>query len=332
MRFRCHETAQVFLAEAATLHHMMPSRSLQHPKKAGQARMTFGNLFLTDACKAYLTTKMPAGTNATTLPVGHRILLLSLPLLVLSEHKSRFHGGVVLFKMISSASFLVGPITQVANSQSTELSPHTLAITIGLLCSMVGDFFLLPSRSEFHRATTTSSSSNGSNQVSASFQAGIVAFAAAHIAYIIGFLSTAQATSYPALLTTFVATFVLAKWLGVIYPSSSSSVWSNILNLTLPAEMKPLVLVYAIIISTMFAVAVAVSDATPVSSNASLVSQRVVGAAMFVVSDIFVAANAFGDGNTRPGASDKRGIIRIALGYGLYFWGQMVIAGTVEGL
>ncbi|KAL3485879.1 YhhN-like protein [Aspergillus germanicus] len=266
------------------------------------------------------------------LSVGPRVLLLSLPLLVLSEHKSRFYGGVVLFKMVSSASFLIGPVTLVANAPSGERSPYTLAITVGLLCSMVGDFFLLPSRSEFRQANPASSgSSNGGNHVSASFQAGVVAFAAAHIAYIIGFLSTAQAISYPALLTTFFTTLLLAKWLGVIYPPSSSSVWSNILDLTPPAEMKPLVLVYAIIISTMFGVAIGVSGTALVVSDAPLISQRVLGAAMFVVSDIFVAANAFGGGKSGSGASGERGIVRIALGYGLYFWGQMVIAGTLEG-
>jgi uncharacterized membrane protein YhhN len=273
-----------------------------------------------------------AGTSMTILSVGPRVLLLSLPLLVLSEHKSRFYGGVVLFKMLSSASFLIGPVTWVVNTPLSERSPYTLAITVGLLCSMVGDLFLLPSRREFNRATTTSSGSgNGSNHVSASFQAGVVAFAAAHIAYIIGFLSTAQAISYPALLTTFFATLLVAKWLGVIYPPSSSSMWSNILDLRLSAEMKPLVLVYAIIISTMFGVAIGASDIALPRSDAPLISQRVLGAAMFVVSDIFVAANAFGSGKSGSGASGERGIVRIALGYGLYFWGQMVIAGTLEG-
>ncbi|KAL2783048.1 YhhN-like protein [Aspergillus keveii] len=271
-----------------------------------------------------------ATTSMTILSVGPRAMLLSLPLLVISEHKSRFYGGVVLFKMLSSASFLIGPLTLMAKTPAGERSPYTLAITVGLLCSMVGDFCLLPSRSEFHRENAASSTSQDGG-VSASFQAGVVAFAAAHIAYIVAFLSTAQSISNSALLTTFFATLLMAKWLGVIYPPPASSARSNVLELTLPPEMKPLVLIYAIIISSMFAVAIAVSDSAPASSGASFVSQRVLGAAMFVVSDIFVAANAFGRGRTGPGSVDERGIVRIALGYGLYFWGQMAIAGTVEG-
>ncbi|KAL2809038.1 YhhN-like protein [Aspergillus granulosus] len=252
---------------------------------------------------------------------GPQLLLLSLPLLVLSEHRSRSYGGTVLFKMLSSASFLTGTLF----TTSTELSPYRLAITIGLLCSLVGDFLLLPSRSEFKR--TNAAIRNG---VSTSFQAGVVAFAAAHIAYITAFLKTAWTISYPTMIATFITTLLLAKWLGVIYPPRShSSMRSNILNLTIAPEMKPLVLIYAVIISSMFAVATAASDSITAASTSSLISQRVIGAAMFVVSDVFVAASAFG--STKPGGSGERGLLRIALGYGLYFWGQMVIAGTVEG-
>ncbi|KAL2835568.1 YhhN-like protein [Aspergillus pseudoustus] len=260
-------------------------------------------------------------TNITLLSTpGPQVLLVTLPLLVLSEHKSRSYAGIVLFKMLSSASFLIGPLTMLATSGGAGRSTYGLAITIGLLFSLVGDFLLLPSQTEFRRTNTAGG-------VSTSFQAGVVAFAAAHIAYIIGFLSTAQTISYATLVTTFVATLLLAKWLGVIYPPPHSALQSNILNLALPPDMKPLVLVYAVIISTMFAVATAASDSSAVSAS---ISQRVVGAAMFVVSDVFVAANAFGSANGSSGGGGERGLVRIALGYGLYFWGQMVIAGTVE--
>ncbi|CBF80189.1 predicted protein [Aspergillus nidulans FGSC A4] len=166
----------------------------------------------------------------------------------------------------------------------------------------------------------TTSKRDQNQDVSVSFQAGVVAFAAAHIAYIYAFLQTAQTIAWPTFVTTFAATVAFAKWLGVIYPPTSSSVASNFLGLKISRDMKPLVLVYALIISSMFAVATSIS-------NSSMISQRAAGAAMFVVSDVFVAASAFG--TTSVGS---RGLVRIAVGYGLYFWGQMVIAGTVEGL
>ncbi|KAL4745934.1 YhhN-like protein [Aspergillus terricola var. indicus] len=247
-----------------------------------------------------------------------QLLLASLPLLVLSEYRMRSYGGTVLFKMLSSAAFLVGPLL----TTSSEWSPYRRAITVGLLFSLTGDFFLLPSHKDFQQERSQKGAIRKRDQnqdVSTSFQAGVVAFAAAHIAYIHAFLQTSQRIAWPTFITTFVATVFFAKWLGVIYPPTSSSLASNFLNLRISRDMKPLVLVYALIISSMLAVATSVSDS-------SEISQRAVGAAMFVVSDIFVAASAFG---TTP--SGSRGLMRIAVGYGLYFWGQMVIAGTVEG-
>ncbi|KAL4812061.1 YhhN-like protein [Aspergillus spinulosporus] len=248
-----------------------------------------------------------------------QLLLCSLPLLVLSEHRMRSYGGTVLFKMLSSTAFLVGPLL----ASSSEWSPYRRAVIVGLLFSMIGDCFLLPSHKDFQQERSQNDVSSRSDQnqdVSISFQAGVIAFAAAHIAYIYAFLQTAQRIAWPTFITTFAATVVFAKWLGVIYPPTTSSFASNFLNLRISRDMQPLVLVYVLIISSMFAVATSVSDP-------SEISQRAAGAAMFVVSDVFVAANAFG---TTPFGS--RRLVRIAVGYGFYFWGQMVIAGTVEGL
>ncbi|KAL3430680.1 YhhN-like protein-domain-containing protein [Aspergillus tetrazonus] len=140
----------------------------------------------------------------------------------------------------------------------------------------------------------TTSKRDQNQDVSVSFEAGVVAFAAAHIAYTYAFLQRAQAIAWPTFVTTFAATVI------------------NFLGLKISRDMKPLVLVYALIISSMFAVATSVSDSF-------MISQRAAGAAMFVVSDVFVAASAFG--TTSVGS---RGLRRIAVGYGLYFWGQMI--------
>ncbi|KAL4884958.1 YhhN-like protein [Aspergillus karnatakaensis] len=249
---------------------------------------------------------------------GPQILLLSLPLLVLSEYNARSHAGTVIFKMLSSISFLVGPLPRLT-SQPTR---YNLAITSGLAFSLLGDYLLLPRKATFSKRTT-----DGEKKISISFQAGILAFAVAHIAYITAFLQTSgPEISYPTLGTTFVSTMILAKWLGVIYPPSipQSSYTNNLLRLEIPKEMKPLVLGYAIIISAMLAVAVATSTAEP----GVWISQQVLGATMFVISDLFVAKDAFGRGVV----ASERGWMRIGVGYGLYFWGQMVIAGTVGAL
>lgn len=216
--------------------------------------------------------------------------------------------------MMSSIAFLSGPLLQLGANESE----YCKLITIGLVFSLLGDFFLLPSREDFNNR-----SSGKERKISVSFQLGVVAFAAAHIAYIVGFLRDSQGISWPISATTFVTTMILAKWLGVIYPPSHSSLSNNMLDLAITPDMKPLVFIYATIISSMFAVAV---STVPSSLSSVWVYQRTVGAAMFVASDIFVAKDAFG----RSSAPDQRGWFRIAVGYGLYFWGQMIIAGTVQ--
>ncbi|CAI7592310.1 unnamed protein product [Penicillium viridicatum] len=205
-----------------------------------------------------------------------------------------------------------------------EWSDYRRLITIGLAFSMLGDFFLIPSHREFHGTDnkTPSDKSEPEGKVSISFQLGIVAFAVAHIAYTVAFLQDSYQTSWPTFAATFVGTLAAAKWLGVIYPPSHSSLQINLLDLDIAPDMKPLVSVYAVIIATMFAAATATSSLV-VSTD--WWRSRALGAAMFVVSDLFVAKNAF----ARSAAPKSRGWLGIFVGYALYFWAQMVIAATV---
>ncbi|CAG8885838.1 unnamed protein product [Penicillium egyptiacum] len=249
------------------------------------------------------------------------LLLGSLPLLVLSEWKSRSHTGTAVFKMLSSLAFLSSPLLL-----STEWSDYRRLITIGLGFSLLGDFFLIPSHSEFHglhKPPSSKSQAKSAGNVSISFQLGIVAFAAAHIAYTVAFLQDSTETSWTTFAATFVGTLLAAKWFGVIYPPPRSSLKTNVLDLSIASDMKPLVSVYAVIIGAMFAAATSTS---PSIVPTDWWHSRALGAAMFVVSDLFVAKNAFG----RSSTPKSRGWIGIFVGYGLYFWAQMVIAGTVR--
>ncbi|KAJ5159145.1 uncharacterized protein N7500_008796 [Penicillium coprophilum] len=222
--------------------------------------------------------------------------------------------------MLSSVAFLSSPLLL----PSTEWSDYRRLITIGLGFSMLGDFFLIPSHREFHgqKSKTPSAKPDPKGKVSISFQLGIVAFAAAHIAYTIAFLKDSSQTSWTAFATTFVATLAAAKWLGVIYPPPQSSLQTNVLDLEIAPDMKPVVSAYAVIIAVMFAAATATA---PVVVPTDWFHSRALGAAMFVVSDLFVAKNAFG----RNAAPRSRGCVAIFVGYALYFWAQMVIAATV---
>ncbi|KAJ5494705.1 hypothetical protein N7463_010792 [Penicillium fimorum] len=226
--------------------------------------------------------------------------------------------GTGVFKMLSSVAFLSSPLLL----PSTEWSDYRRLITIGLSFSMLGDFFLIPSHREFH-GKPPSDKSESQGKVSISFQLGIVAFAAAHIAYTVAFLQDSSQTSWTAFAATFVATLAAAKWLGVIYPPPQSSLQTNILDLDIAPDMKPVVSAYAVIIGVMFAAATA--TAPPIVPT-DWWHSRALGAAMFVVSDLFVAKNAFG----KASVPRSRGCISIFVGYALYFWAQMVIAGTVR--
>ena len=248
------------------------------------------------------------------------LLLGSLPLLVFSEWKSRSHTGTAVFKMLSSVAFLSSPLLL----PSIDWSDYRCLITIGLSFSLLGDFFLIPSRCEFHgldSKSPTSVKSEAQGKVSISFQLGIVAFAVAHIAYTVAFLQGSCETSWTAFAATFVGTLGAAKWLGVIYPPPRSSLQTNVLDLVIAPDMKSLVSVYAVIIGIMFAAATSTS---PLIVQTDWLHTRALGAAMFVVSDLFVAKNAFG----RSSEPKSRGWLRIFVGYALYFWAQMVIAGT----
>lgn len=249
-------------------------------------------------------------------------LLVSLPLLVLSESSS-FLTGHALFKILSSIAFASGPLLV-----SAEWSPYHVLITSGLLFSVVGDICLIPSRNEYYPSNTRGAPK--AEEISTSFKLGIVAFAGAHIAYILAFLRDTDNVSWSSLAFTFVASMAAGKWLGAIYPAAKPSLSSNLLNLSISGEMRPLVSIYATIISSMLAVAAAT---TAPASSTTWPHQRLLGAGMFVLSDLFVAHDAFGKSDLPKGA-DKAGIRRrswpkLALGWGLYFWAQMLLAGTV---
>jgi uncharacterized membrane protein YhhN len=259
------------------------------------------------------------------------LLLVSLPLLVLSESSS-FYTGHVIFKILSSSAFLGGPLV------SSEKSIYHLLVAAGLVFSSVGDICLIPSRTEYYQSSAPAFEGqrvSGAPReapkqeiISTAFKLGVLAFAVAHICYILAFLQNSDEISLSLLAGTFGASVLAANYLGAIYPTPKSSSWSNILNLSISGEMRPLVSIYVVIISSM----VAVSVATTVPA-ANLPPQRLLGAGMFVISDAFVANDVFGKSNipigTKKADIRRQSWPKMALGWGLYFWGQMILAGTV---
>ncbi|DAA76971.1 TPA_exp: Uncharacterized protein A8136_6737 [Trichophyton benhamiae CBS 112371] len=262
------------------------------------------------------------------------LLLVSLPILVLCEVNSIYIGHL-LAKPISSLAFLSGALLLTLN----EPSPYRNYITWGLFFSLIGDFLLIPSRSEYSIHTKSQNPNQPKVEkevsISASFQAGIGAFAAAHIAYILAFLEDTQSISWPVFVSVAMASLLAARWLGVLYPSpgseleaNASLMRSNVLRLSVPDDMRHLVCLYTLIISCMVASAVSTVPVLRLPTSMSMQNQRSLGAVMFVISDLFVAKDAFS-----KKSGDKGGYfwLQASVGWGLYFWGQMVLAGTVNG-
>ncbi|KLJ11110.1 hypothetical protein EMPG_13601 [Blastomyces silverae] len=103
-----------------------------------------------------LSTLLPPFLSNLSLPPPQTIGLvnLSLPLLVLSERFS-FYPGSYIFKLLSSAAFLGGPLYYLAPASSPwqwqQWDPYHLRIAAGLVFSAIGDFCLIPTRTDRRR-------------------------------------------------------------------------------------------------------------------------------------------------------------------------------------
>lgn len=131
------------------------------------------------------------------------------------------------------------------------------------------------------------------------FVAGLVAFLAGHVAYVIAFIERGVDDS----LWLFVAAVIVA---GVAIGS-----W---LMPTVPKELRAPVIAYIAVISLMVA--------TAGSTNTMDADWRIpVGALAFYVSDIFVARDRFA----------YPGLVNRYLGLPLYFGGQLLLAWAAGG-
>lgn len=285
-------------------------------------------------------------------------LFTFLGLLITSEANS-FHVGSALFKILASLSFLTAGISLLENNghgnEPAEASLHSLATIIGLQFSFLGDIFLIPSPVTYYRTmsavvatprmhtgdvnspTPEAGKGEGSEEIheaaTVRFKLGTAFFAVAHILYIISFLSNAakEGPANSSVLETltnidtfrpqyfalsFTFCLLVADFLGILR-DPRSGVQPILL---IPNDLQTLVKVYMGIIATMVSLATATDNGW----------QRVVGAWMFMVSDLFVAMDVFGSkiptfnsGRGRPGWKSR------SVGWVLYFCAQMILAGTV---
>ena len=202
------------------------------------------------------------------------VTIVSLIFLLLAERKGDLAKRVV-YKVIASTGFILTAI-----SGGAFETRYGAIILVGLALSWFGDVFLLWRTPRI-------------------FQAGLVSFLLAHVAYIAAFFSTK-----PHLMACGVALVCCAVSLGIvvrwIYPH-------------LPADMRLPVLAYIAVISTMVVLAAGAAWGT---------QQWVIllGAVMFYFSDVSVARDRF----VAPG------FINGLWGLPLYYGGQLFLAYSVS--
>ncbi|KAF9446755.1 hypothetical protein P691DRAFT_803524 [Macrolepiota fuliginosa MF-IS2] len=277
------------------------------------------------------------------------LLSTSLGLLITSE-ATNFYPGSVLFKVCASLSFVSAglrlleddwhnPLGSFISYLGTSHTTHySLAIVLGLGFSLMGDIFLIPTAATYYNTAKSpekkdrEESSSQHEAATVRFKLGIFFFALAHVAYIFAFLSSATSRGPLSFLETildparfrhthFILSFtfglLLAHHLGLLRKPELGSLNSIML---VPDGLLPLVRTYIGIIVTMVSVASATDNGW----------QKIVGAWMFMVSDLFVAMDVFGTKkDAHRGGLGRQGWKSRSVGLAVYFWAQMILAGTV---
>jgi len=210
-------------------------------------------------------------------------LAVLLPLIALS-------AGLAIYGEMSSRRPLVyvfKPLTTILIVVLAALVPdpdgrYRFAVIVGLLFSLAGDVFLMLPADRFI--------------------AGVAAFLAAHLAYLTAFTALVPLAASPA---AFAAVAVIAA--GILV-----ALWRS-----LPARLRPPLVVYAVVLGAM--AAQAISQAAVRGTAAA--TAGAVGAALFLASDSALVTNRF----ARP--------FRLAplVVLGTYYLAQVLIAISLMG-
>lgn len=204
--------------------------------------------------------------------LGLAVVLLPV---VLAFEKTGNRRGLVPAKTTLSLLFILAAL-----AQETHLPRYSQCVMAGLALCLLGDFFLaLPQRT--------------------AFMAGLVAFLAGHVLYVLAFLPLARAG-------------VLLWSAGLVFVLASA--WVFLWLRPHLGSMRGPVLAYVVVITAM------VSSAAGVLGNQELnITGRLMvftGAVLFYISDVFVARDRF----------VSRGFTNRLLGLPTYYAGQFLLA------
>jgi uncharacterized membrane protein YhhN len=177
------------------------------------------------------------------------LILLSATLTIYGEMAGR-RRLVYAFKPLTTALIVI----LAALLPADPASRYRLAVLAGLLLSLAGDVLLMLPADRFI--------------------AGVAAFLAAHLAYLTAFTS----------LVPFAASPVAIAVVAVIVAGILVGLWGS-----LPARMRPPLVVYAVVLGAM--TAQAISQAIVLASGAA--AAGAVGALLFLASDSVLVTNRF---------------------------------------
>lgn len=175
----------------------------------------------------------------------------------------------ILSKTLASAAFVVLGVTRLSAGD-----PVGSWIVVGLVLCALGDIFLL-----WHRT----------------FDAGLAAFLAGHLAYVVAFATASPIREWPILMIA----PVLLSSLGAL-----SCLWTHLGRRRFP------------VVAYVAAITVMVWGALATGASRSLSWTAGVGAVLFYLSDLAVARNRF----------FREEFVNRALGIPLYYTGQILIA------
>ncbi|KAF9485252.1 hypothetical protein BDN70DRAFT_871660 [Pholiota conissans] len=254
------------------------------------------------------------------------VLTTAVLLLITSEGTS-FYAGSVLFKTIASLAFLLAGVhtatgpprtLDLLSWESISLPEHRSAVflLLGLLFSVFGDVLLIPSPEIYHQKIPSKTEGE-----TLRFKAGVLFFALAHVVYAAAFIADTSSGGIKGIrwftfFTTLKVGALLIYVLGLLAKNPAPGAM-----VAVPADMRGLVTVYVVIIWTMVATATA-TDAG---------YQKIAGGWIFMVSDLFVAADVYSGKKPapRPNARGRYGWESRSIGWIAYFGAQLLLAGCI---
>ncbi|KAF3271920.1 hypothetical protein TWF970_010217 [Orbilia oligospora] len=310
----------------------------------------------------------------STLITPLALLSLSLPSLILSESRAIYLGSAI-FKLTASSAFVWRSLLSSPSSTPLDPSVLAAKwwITFSLISGLIGDFCLIPSKKSYYNPSGGHEGDSIWFKLGMlAFMINHAGYIGAFLQFIKG--GVMENIDWKIFGGVFIVCIILGDLcdlsnqkafkkgprhtrsdsgvtdLSISIPStpksgsnnnspttstpllsstttSSTTIGGIIPKMAIPSDMKPLIIIYQLIITTMVASAAGTRGA---------LSERLLGAFMFMVSDVMVAWDTFGIKPVTPVSASTKAEERVVksrqgwksrgFGWVLYFGGQYILA------